>query len=70
MSNLHPIIKLLFILMQVRAEEFFNIFFSDDSVNFHESFHAKCGDKGDCMKAFYGLLYPYSFLSFASGGLL
>ncbi|XP_042065415.1 protein VASCULAR ASSOCIATED DEATH 1, chloroplastic-like [Salvia splendens] len=29
----------------VRAEEFFNIFFSDDSVNFHESFHAKCGDK-------------------------
>ncbi|XP_057808329.1 protein VASCULAR ASSOCIATED DEATH 1, chloroplastic [Salvia miltiorrhiza] len=29
----------------VRAEDFFNIFFSDDSVSFHESFHAKCGDK-------------------------
>ncbi|KAH6789609.1 hypothetical protein C2S51_004615 [Perilla frutescens var. frutescens] len=29
----------------LRAEEFFNQFFSDDSVKFHESFHRKCGDK-------------------------
>ncbi|KAL8495679.1 hypothetical protein ACS0TY_019699 [Phlomoides rotata] len=29
----------------IRAEEFFNLFFSDDSVSFHESFHKKCGDK-------------------------
>ncbi|KAI3444798.1 hypothetical protein Pfo_001463 [Paulownia fortunei] len=29
----------------IRVEEFFNLFFSDDGVNFHESFHRKCGDK-------------------------
>lgn len=38
--------------MQIRAEEFFNLFFSDDSVNFHEVFHTKCGDKGDWVKAY------------------
>lgn len=54
MNQLHPIIEIIFILVQVRAEEFFNLFFSDDSVSFHESFHRKCGDKG-------GLLYLYCF---------
>ncbi|PIN02631.1 hypothetical protein CDL12_24852 [Handroanthus impetiginosus] len=29
----------------IRAEEFFNLFFSDDGIKFHESFHRKCGDK-------------------------
>ncbi|KAG8391517.1 hypothetical protein BUALT_Bualt01G0195900 [Buddleja alternifolia] len=29
----------------IGVEEFFYLFFSDDGVNFHESFHRKCGDK-------------------------
>lgn len=59
MSNSASSIQLLnlsnffFFLMQIRAEEFFNLFFSDDSVNFHESFHRKCGDKGIGTLAYY-----------------
>ncbi|KAJ4727269.1 GRAM domain family protein, putative isoform 1 [Melia azedarach] len=30
---------------QMRVEEFFSLFFSDDAVSFMESFHRKCGDK-------------------------
>lgn len=54
MSNpiMHILLFLFYILMQIRAEEFFNLFFSDDSVNFHEVFHTKCGDKGDWLKAY------------------
>ncbi|GFP90531.1 gram domain-containing protein 1a [Phtheirospermum japonicum] len=40
----------------IRVEEFFNMFFSDEGVSFHESFHRKCGDKGDWLKAFCILL--------------
>ncbi|XP_051121248.1 protein VASCULAR ASSOCIATED DEATH 1, chloroplastic [Andrographis paniculata] len=29
----------------IGVKEFFNLFFSDDGVKFHESFHRKCGDK-------------------------
>ncbi|CAA0820352.1 Protein VASCULAR ASSOCIATED DEATH 1-chloroplastic [Striga hermonthica] len=29
----------------IRAEEFFNLFFSDGGVSFQETFHRKCGDK-------------------------
>ncbi|XP_039027361.1 protein VASCULAR ASSOCIATED DEATH 1, chloroplastic-like [Hibiscus syriacus] len=29
----------------VKVEEFFNLFFSDNAVNFIESFHRRCGDK-------------------------
>ncbi|CAI0548393.1 unnamed protein product [Linum tenue] len=29
----------------IKVEEFFNLFFSDDSVSFTESFHERCGDK-------------------------
>ncbi|GFQ02491.1 hypothetical protein PHJA_002393000 [Phtheirospermum japonicum] len=29
----------------IRVEEFFNMFFSDEGVSFHELFHRKCGDK-------------------------
>ncbi|XP_058221724.1 protein VASCULAR ASSOCIATED DEATH 1, chloroplastic isoform X3 [Rhododendron vialii] len=29
----------------IRVEEFFNLFFSDDAVDFLESFHRSCGDK-------------------------
>ncbi|KAI4311085.1 hypothetical protein MLD38_036013 [Melastoma candidum] len=29
----------------ITVEEFFNLFFSDDSFNFVESFHKRCGDK-------------------------
>ncbi|XP_010275444.1 PREDICTED: protein VASCULAR ASSOCIATED DEATH 1, chloroplastic isoform X2 [Nelumbo nucifera] len=29
----------------IQVEEFFNLFFSDDAVNFIESFHTRCGDK-------------------------
>ncbi|OVA14958.1 GRAM domain [Macleaya cordata] len=29
----------------IQVEEFFNLFFSDDAVNFVESFHRRCGDK-------------------------
>ncbi|KAF8380583.1 hypothetical protein HHK36_028071 [Tetracentron sinense] len=29
----------------IKVEEFFNLFFSDDAVNFIELFHRKCGDK-------------------------
>ncbi|XLR00242.1 hypothetical protein S83_066440 [Arachis hypogaea] len=29
----------------IKVEDFFRYFFSDDAVNFHESFHKKCGDK-------------------------
>ncbi|CAK7347739.1 unnamed protein product [Dovyalis caffra] len=30
----------------IKVEEFFNLFFSDDTANFVESFHSRCGDKG------------------------
>ncbi|XLR61819.1 hypothetical protein S83_012491, partial [Arachis hypogaea] len=29
----------------IKVEDFFRYFFSDDVVNFHESFHKRCGDK-------------------------
>ncbi|RYQ84417.1 hypothetical protein Ahy_B10g103733 [Arachis hypogaea] len=29
----------------IKVEDFFRYFFSDDAVNFHESFHKRCGDK-------------------------
>ncbi|KAK8495342.1 hypothetical protein V6N13_122802 [Hibiscus sabdariffa] len=29
----------------IKVEEFFNLFFSDNAVNFIESFHIRCGDK-------------------------
>ncbi|XWS77326.1 hypothetical protein CRYUN_Cryun01aG0251300 [Craigia yunnanensis] len=29
----------------IKVEEFFNLYFSDNSVNFIESFHRRCGDK-------------------------
>ncbi|TYI69730.1 hypothetical protein E1A91_D08G173900v1 [Gossypium mustelinum] len=29
----------------IKVEEFFNLFFSDNAVNFIESFHRRCGDK-------------------------
>ncbi|KAL3651129.1 protein of unknown function (DUF4782) [Castilleja foliolosa] len=29
----------------IRVEEFFNMFFSNEGLSFHESFHRKCGDK-------------------------
>ncbi|MED6196207.1 GRAM domain-containing protein [Stylosanthes scabra] len=29
----------------IKVEDFFSYFFSDDAVNFHESFHKRCGDK-------------------------
>ncbi|KAK6920383.1 GRAM domain [Dillenia turbinata] len=29
----------------IKVEEFFNLFFSDNAVNFFESFHKRCGDK-------------------------
>lgn len=32
--------------MQIRVEEFFDLFFSDDALDFLESFHRTCGDKG------------------------
>ncbi|KAH9733433.1 protein VASCULAR ASSOCIATED DEATH 1 [Citrus sinensis] len=31
---------------QMKVEDFYSLFFSDDTVNFIESFHRKCGDKG------------------------
>ncbi|XP_057451219.1 protein VASCULAR ASSOCIATED DEATH 1, chloroplastic isoform X2 [Lotus japonicus] len=31
--------------MQIEVEAFFRYFFSDDAVNFHGSFHKRCGDK-------------------------
>ncbi|PPR98141.1 hypothetical protein GOBAR_AA22532 [Gossypium barbadense] len=31
---------------QMKVEEFFNLYFSDKAVNFIESFHRRCGDKG------------------------
>ncbi|KAH9733427.1 protein VASCULAR ASSOCIATED DEATH 1 [Citrus sinensis] len=30
---------------QMKVEDFYSLFFSDDTVNFIESFHRKCGDK-------------------------
>ncbi|PPE00158.1 hypothetical protein GOBAR_DD02811 [Gossypium barbadense] len=30
---------------KIKVEEFFNLFFSDNAVNFIESFHRRCGDK-------------------------
>ncbi|CAN0921874.1 Protein VASCULAR ASSOCIATED DEATH 1, chloroplastic [Linum grandiflorum] len=30
---------------QIKVEEFFGLFFSDDSTGFTESFHSRCGDK-------------------------
>lgn len=33
-------------LLQVKVDEFFHIFFSDDAAGFQDSFHRKCGDKG------------------------
>ncbi|WVZ17549.1 hypothetical protein V8G54_010531 [Vigna mungo] len=32
-------------VMSIKVEDFFRYFFSDDAVNFLESFHKKCGDK-------------------------
>lgn len=32
--------------MQIKVEDFFRYFFSDDAVNFLKSFHERCGDKG------------------------
>ncbi|KAH9733435.1 protein VASCULAR ASSOCIATED DEATH 1 [Citrus sinensis] len=32
--------------LQMKVEDFYSLFFSDDTVNFIESFHRKCGDKG------------------------
>ncbi|KAK9202579.1 hypothetical protein WN944_017791 [Citrus x changshan-huyou] len=31
---------------QMKVEDFYSLFFSDDTFNFIESFHRKCGDKG------------------------
>ncbi|KAH1073705.1 hypothetical protein J1N35_026033 [Gossypium stocksii] len=30
----------------IKVEEFFNLFLSDNAVNFIKSFHRRCGDKG------------------------
>ncbi|MFQ6655024.1 hypothetical protein Gotur_025757, partial [Gossypium turneri] len=32
-------------LRLIKVEEFFNLFFPDNAVNFIESFHRRCGDK-------------------------
>lgn len=32
--------------MQIMVEDFFSLFFSDDAIDFMESFHKRCGDKG------------------------
>lgn len=32
--------------VQIKVEDFFSLFFSDDAVGFVESFHRNCGDKG------------------------
>ncbi|KAK5811080.1 hypothetical protein PVK06_026399 [Gossypium arboreum] len=34
-----------FLGLQMKVEEFFNLYFSDKAVNFIESFHRRCGDK-------------------------
>ncbi|XP_040955899.1 protein VASCULAR ASSOCIATED DEATH 1, chloroplastic [Gossypium hirsutum] len=34
---------------QMKVEEFFNLYFSDKAVNFIESFHRRCGDKGSML---------------------
>lgn len=39
------------------------MFFSDDGVAFHESFHKKCGDKGDWVKAFQYSIAGYMHLT-------
>ena len=31
---------------QIKVEEFFDFFFSDDAAKFQELFHKKCGDRG------------------------
>ena len=35
--------------LQIKVEEFFNLYFSDNAVNFIESFHRRCGDKGSLL---------------------
>ena len=32
--------------LQIKVEDFFSFYFSDDAVDFVSSYHEKCGDKG------------------------
>lgn len=35
--------------MQIKVEDFFNFFFSDDAISCTELFHKRCGDKGSLL---------------------
>lgn len=51
--------------MQIKVEDFFNFFFSDDAISCTELFHKRCGDKGSLL----GMKFSYSnviFLVFLS----
>ncbi|XP_052879393.1 protein VASCULAR ASSOCIATED DEATH 1, chloroplastic-like [Gossypium arboreum] len=37
--------EVMFLGPQIKVEEFFNLFLSDNAVNFVKSFHRRCGDK-------------------------
>lgn len=56
--------------VQIKVEDFFNYFFSDNAVNFMESFHKSCGDKGRKLGTKQDLyilnIYFFSFSNFLS----
>lgn len=52
--------------VQIKVDDFFRFFFSDEAVSFVESFHKQCGDTGDLFPYLICLLFRrlYSFLFF------
>ncbi|MBA0805085.1 hypothetical protein Gohar_004629, partial [Gossypium harknessii] len=41
-----PVVNFMFLGLQIKVEEFFNLYFSDNAINFIKSFHTRRGDKG------------------------
>ncbi|MBA0562791.1 hypothetical protein Golob_007812 [Gossypium lobatum] len=40
-----PVVNFMFLGLQIKVEEFFNLYFSDNAINFIKSFHTRRGDK-------------------------
>ena len=45
----------------MKVEDFFRYLFSDDALNFLESFRQKCGDKGSLHETFKPMHFNYHF---------